>query len=141
MKKPFVVLSSLLFLGACATVTRGTTNQIQITSEPSGAQVQTSLGQTCTSPCTLTVDRKSEFSVTFRLQGYQDVIIPVRTQVAGAGAAGVAGNLLVGGVIGAGVDVATGASLEHVPNPVHAILQTLAPAPRPPSAQRTAPRR
>jgi hypothetical protein len=125
-----LVVFSLVALAGCATVTRGTTNQVQITSEPSGANVRTSIGHACVSPCTLTVDRKSEFIVTFSLDGYQDVSIPVRTQVAGAGAAGVAGNVLVGGIVGVGVDAATGASLEHAPNPVHAVLQR-APTGRP----------
>jgi PEGA domain len=110
-------------LGACATVTRGTTNQIQIRSEPSGAQVTTSLAHACTTPCTITVNRKEEFTVLFRLQGYEDQTTEVRSQIAGAGVAGFAGNVIVGGVIGMGVDAATGSTLEHVPNPVVAIMQ------------------
>ncbi len=112
-------------LGACATVTRGTTNQVQIESEPSGADVRTSLNQTCVTPCTITVSRKDEFSVTFSKPGHVDETVQVRTQVAGAGAAGLVGNVLVGGIIGVGVDVVTGSSLEHVPNPVKATLKPL----------------
>ncbi len=44
--------------------------------------------------------------------------MPVRTRIATAGAAGFAGNVLVGGVVGMAVDAATGATLEHYPNPV-----------------------
>ncbi|MGE3248482.1 MAG: PEGA domain-containing protein [Beijerinckiaceae bacterium] len=110
-------------LAGCATVTRGTTNQIQIVSEPQGAQVRTSLNQVCVTPCTLQVSRKDEFSVTFSKPGYLDQTIAVKTQLAGAGAAGFAGNVLVGGVVGMGVDAYTGATLLHVPNPVQAILQ------------------
>jgi hypothetical protein len=43
--------------------------------------------------------------------------------IAGAGAAGVAGNVLVGGLIGIGVDMATGASQDLVPNPVNVKLE------------------
>lgn len=135
MKKT-VFLALAVVLGGCATVTRGTTNQIQITSEPSGATVRTSLNHTCTTPCTLTVERKSEFSVVFTMDGFKEQIIEVKTQVAGAGVAGIAGNVIVGGVVGMGVDAATGSTLEHVPNPVHAVLQKNAPAPRTPPARR-----
>jgi hypothetical protein len=36
---------------------------------------------------------------------------------------GVAGNVLVGGIIGLGVDAATGASQDLVPNPLKVTLQ------------------
>lgn len=121
--KIFVVSVSCAFLIGCATVTRGTTNQVQITSEPAGATVRTSLGHSCATPCTLQIDRKAVFSVIYTMPGHVEQTIVVNTQLAGSGAAGFAGNLIVGGVIGMGVDAATGATLEHVPNPVHAILQ------------------
>jgi len=44
--------------------------------------------------------------------------MPVTTRIAGAGAAGFAGNILIGGVVGMAVDAASGATLEHYPNPV-----------------------
>lgn len=47
------------------------------------------------------------------------------TKVAGAGVAGFAGNLVVGGIVGMGVDAVTGSTLEHFPNPVFASLLPL----------------
>ena len=44
-------------------------------------------------------------------------------EVVGAGAAGVAGNVLLGGVIGIGIDAATGASKDLKPNPVEVELE------------------
>ena len=61
--------------------------------------------------------------VVFNKDGYREAIIPVKTQVAGAGVAGAAGNVLVGGFVGLGVDMYSGATLEHSPNPVHAVLE------------------
>lgn len=123
----------MMLVTGCATVTRGTTNQITFTSEPSGAQMRTSLGHTCSTPCTLEIPRKSEFIATFAMDGYKDQQVPVQTRVAGSGAAGFAGNVLVGGLVGMGVDAATGSTLEHFPNPVSATLEALhrAPAPKP----------
>ena len=51
------------------------------------------------------------------------------TRIANAGAAGFAGNILLGGIIGMGVDAASGAALEHYPNPVVATLQPIAQPP------------
>ncbi|HEY8579687.1 MAG TPA: translation initiation factor 2 [Beijerinckiaceae bacterium] len=137
--RPLLLLAAAAALAGCATVTRGTTNQIQIVSDPSGADARTSLGHACVTPCTLSVSRKDEFSVTFSKDGYEPQTVPVRTQLAGAGAAGFAGNVLAGGIVGMGVDAATGATLEHQPNPVSATLRPLAP---PPAARtRAAPRR
>ena len=46
-------------------------------------------------------------------------------KTANAGAAGVAGNVILGGVIGLGVDMATGASQDLVPNNVTIKLEPL----------------
>jgi hypothetical protein len=128
-------------LAGCATVTRGTTSEVEFISEPPGARVETSRLESCTTPCKLTVSRKDEFQATFKLVGYKDQSIFVRTQVAGAGAAGLVGNAIVGGVIGVGVDVVTGATLEHAPNPVRVTLERVGPATPAGRAPRAAPAR
>ncbi len=92
-------------------------------SAPSEALMRTSTGLTCTTPCTLKVGRKDEFIATFSKPGYVTQDVPIKTQVAGSGVAGVAGNVLVGGVIGVGVDVVSGASLDHCSNPVTVTLR------------------
>ena len=76
------------------------------------------MGHVCETPCTLQFNRKDEFTVTIAKAGYHIAQVPVKTQIAGAGAAGFAGNIILGGAIGMGVDAATGATLEHYPNPV-----------------------
>ncbi|MCJ2028953.1 translation initiation factor 2 [Methylobacterium sp. J-043] len=121
-------------LAACGSVTRGTTELIAFTSEPPGAAVATTTNRYCpTTPCSLDVPRSEEFDVTFTKPGFQPQTVPVRTKLAGAGAAGFAGNVLAGGVIGMGVDAYTGAAMDHTPNPV---AVTLVPDALP-SAQRT----
>lgn len=129
-----------LSLAACATVTRGTTEQITFSSEPPAA-MRTSTGLTCpTTPCTLEVSRKSEFVATFSKEGYQSQDVMVQTRVAGAGAAGFAGNVLVGGLVGMGVDAATGSTLEHYPNPVSVALEPLVVSQKHRSKRQAAPR-
>jgi hypothetical protein len=117
-------------LSGCASITRGHTDQVQIESDPPGAEARTSMGHVCTTPCTLQFDRKDEFVVTFTKPGYHTEEIPVTTQVAGAGAAGFAGNILLGGAVGMVVDASSGATLEHFPNPVIANLERVRPGER-----------
>lgn len=131
MKQFLIIACAGLSLAGCATVTRGTTSQVQMDTDPPGALARTSLNHTCTTPCTIQVSRKDEFAVTFSKEGFQDARMDVKTQIAGTGAAGFAGNIVLGGVIGMGVDAATGSTLEHVPNPVRAVLQPLAPVQQP----------
>lgn len=110
-------------VGACGSITRGTTEKMAFLTEPPGALMTTTKGYACpATPCSLDVDRSDEFDVTFTKPGYQPQMVPVRTKVAGTGAAGFAGNLLAGGVIGMGVDAATGAAMDHTPNPVSVTL-------------------
>ncbi len=116
------VASSLLLAG-CGTVVRGTTEDIKIYVEPSNAKITSTTAHSCVGPCVINVPRKKEFTLTASAPGYQTQVIDVETRVSGKGAAGMAGNVLIGGVIGIGVDAATGATLDHYPNPVNFILE------------------
>jgi hypothetical protein len=118
------VACAALSATACATVTRGVHEAWTVDTDPSGAQVKTSNGFACDqTPCTFKMERKSEFDVTITKEGYKDYHGRVVHQVAGAGAAGMAGNVILGGVIGAGVDVASGAMMNLTPNPMKVKLE------------------
>lgn len=113
-----------ILLSGCATITRGKQDVLEIQTTPSGAQVQTSNGMSCGStPCALKMDRRSDLVVNITKKGCKPMAINVTHKTANAGAAGVAGNVLVGGIIGLAVDGATGASQDLVPNPVIANLE------------------
>ena len=119
---PLLAVVSLFVLPAlsgCASITRGSTNEVTFTSNPVGAKVVTSTGQGCTTPCMMIFERRQEFSATFMRNG-EERVINVTTDVAANGAGAAAGNILAGGVIGLGIDAATGATLDHFPDPVHA---------------------
>lgn len=118
----------------CATITRGTKEALVIESEPNGAQVRLSSGLTGTTPTSFKIPRKGDLTVTVSKDGYETLTVNVTTQVAGAGAAGMAGNVLLGGVIGAGVDAFSGGMLEHKPNPVKVTLVPTPPAAAMPKA-------
>jgi hypothetical protein len=113
-----IVGAAALLVQGCATITRGTTEAWTVETDPIGAEVTLSSGESCTTPCTLTKKRKEAFMVTIEKEGFETVRTQIQSQVAGAGAAGMAGNVLVGGIIGIGVDAATGATKELKPNPL-----------------------
>lgn len=116
-------ISTMFLISACATITRGTNDVLVVNSTPTGAQVKMSNGESCgNTPCTFKVPRKSELNVLITKQGCQPQQVRVTNKIAGSGGAAMAGNVLVGGIIGAGVDAGTGATLDLVPNPVEVTL-------------------
>ena len=123
----------------CASVTRGTTENISIATTPSGATADISgldIPTACVTPCVVQAKRNADITVTINKDGYEPQVIPLTKEVPGSGAAGFAGNVLLGGVVGMGVDAVTGAALDHKPNPVIVTLQPLAPVPPSPARPR-----
>ncbi|HEX3367214.1 translation initiation factor 2 [Phenylobacterium sp.] len=119
-----VVAGLCLALGGCATVTRGSNDTWTVNTEPSGAAVKTTNQFFCeATPCTFKMPRKSEFDVTITKAGYKAWTGHVTHHVSGAGGAGMAGNVLVGGLIGIGVDAYSGAMNDLVPNPLSVTLE------------------
>ena len=124
MLSRFFALCAALSVAGCATVTRGTNDVLVVNSTPSGAQVKMSNGQSCTdTPCTFKLPRKSELNVLVSKENCKPQQIRVTNRVSGSGGAAMAGNVLVGGIIGAGVVASTGAMLELAPNPVEVGLE------------------
>lgn len=118
------LLTLWLFTG-CATVTRGTKDVLVIESDPPGAEVQLSNGMRGKTPTSFKVARRNSLTVSIEKEGYEPLTVQVNPVVAGAGAAGMAGNVLVGGIVGIGVDAATGATMNLKPNPVRVTLVPL----------------
>lgn len=123
MNKNYLAVPLFLVVTSCATMTRGTNTGFTITSVPTGAEVSLSNGLTCTTPCALTVKRRPGFVVTVSKEGHKTLTTNVVSQISGGGGAALAGNVLLGGIVGAGVDGATGAMNELNPNPLHVVLE------------------
>ena len=111
----------------CATVTRGTTEVLTIDSAPVGATVSMSNGERCETPCAILLKRKFPLAVEICKTGYAPVVTNILSQVSGAGGAGMAGNVLVGGLIGVGVDATSGAMRDLRPNPLSVTLEAADP--------------
>jgi hypothetical protein len=122
------ILLAISALPACATITRGSNEVVIVETDPSGAQVKLSNGMACdATPCSFKVPRRGDLVVSISKDGYESSQHNLTTQVGGGGGAAMAGNVLVGGFIGAGVDAASGAMLEHKPNPLKVQLNKIAP--------------
>lgn len=114
-------LAAAVLVSGCATATRGSTEMVSFVSDPAGAKMTTSTGLTCTTPCTLEVPRSDTFTATFALEDQTEQVF-VDTQIAEAVGATTAANVLLTPIIAIpvaiAVDAASGANLDHVPNPV-----------------------
>jgi hypothetical protein len=125
-------------LGGCASVTRGTTENISIASTPSGAEATITgldIPTACVTPCVIIAKRNADLAVSFAKPGYEPETVELTKEIPGSGAAGFAGNILAGGLVGMGVDAATGAAQDHKPNPVIVTLKPVAAAPPPRAAR------
>ncbi|ARQ01229.1 PEGA domain-containing protein [Pseudorhodoplanes sinuspersici] len=139
MRTILIVGFLALNCAGCASATRGWTEQITITSTPAGAEATVTgpeVPTTCVTPCVVQVKRNDDVSVAFSKEGYEPQVITLTKEVASGGAAGFAGNILVGGLVGMAVDGASGAAYDHKPNPVIVTLKPVAPPPAPPSIMR-----
>lgn len=151
MLKLLAVIAAAATLSGCATIARGTGEQVAFDTVPSGAEVRVvvegpgggapptdgspisepaaSMG--CITPCVLQVKRIDKMAVTVTKPGYEQEAFSLVPQASAEGVgASVAGNLLlVGGVVGLVVDGASGAGLDKCPNPVRITLRPLPPPP------------
>jgi 3D (Asp-Asp-Asp) domain-containing protein len=108
-----ILLATSLSSG-CATVVKGTSQKVPIASDPTTADVIVDgnlMGQT---PTTLKLKRKTDHLITVQKTGFQPKSVAVVKDVGGA----VWGNILAGGLIGWGVDAASGAQYNLVPSTV-----------------------
>jgi hypothetical protein len=113
----------------CATITRGTSEVLVINTEPAGATASLSSGHMCKTPCSIELKRKNAVHVKLEKAGYETLDTDVKSEVSGAGGAAMAGNVILGGLIGAGIDAATGAMDRLTPNPLTVKLVPLAMPP------------
>ena len=117
-KYPVFFLLLAFLLTGCASITRGTKEVFVVDSNPQDAEVRLSTGQVARTPASFEVGRRDTLTVFVSKPGYKNRTLIIQSEVGGGGAAGMAGNVLLGGIIGAGIDAGTGAMYEHKPNPL-----------------------
>lgn len=121
--KYLIIFFLFIFLSSCASLTQGTSDAFLITSKPNNVEIMTSHGYFCNAPCALKLPKKESFTVTASKKGYCSRVYTVISTMGGSGGAAMAGNVLVGGLIGAGVDTMTGAAKRLEPNPLNIELE------------------
>jgi PEGA domain len=129
MSRVIAIVACGLILAACSMSMPGmdlfrsspATEVLRIESEPPGADARTAEGQSCRTPCELTVNAAGEVAISFSLPGYSSQVVSVRAEAAPA------------------ASYAEGAPPPRMqPNPVYAEL-TPATTPRP--KQKTPPKK
>ena len=131
MNRYFIVaICSILaisgFVAGCATIVRGSSETIEITTSPSGAMIKLSSGQSARSPSTFEVPRKGTIFVTITKDGYETVETKLISSIEGASLGlGTAANFLTLPVVNDVVDYNSGANYSHKPNPLHVELTPL----------------
>lgn len=116
-------LVGLVFQTGCATIIKGTHQDVPVSSEPSGASVLVDGVREGSTPATLRLSRKQSHVVTIELKGYDSENVTLKPSMGGA----VAGNIVAGGLIGWGVDASTGAQYNLHPDSVAVRLRKTEP--------------
>jgi hypothetical protein len=110
MRGTAIALPALVLIMAsssgCATIANGTSEKVHINSDPAGAQITIDSGETLTTPVDVDLARGQTHTVVFHKDGYQDETTTLTSGESGK----VLGNILIGGIIGVGIDEASGAA-------------------------------
>ena len=105
-----IVLLIPVIFNSCATITKDDSQPVSFSSEPQGADVSLNSISVGTTPTTVMVKRKmGKTMVTYSKEGYRTQTFPLDKSVAGM----TFGNIIFGGLIGVGVDVATGKATNY----------------------------
>ena len=109
----FAALAGSIFavvFSGCATITKSDSQPVAFSSEPQGATVSLNGVPRGTTPVTIMVEKHyGDQMVMFQKDGYRVEQFKVEKHVAGM----TFGNIIFGGIIGVGVDIATGKAMTY----------------------------
>lgn len=112
MRRILVIVAAGLGLAGCSSFSSmkptPPTVAVQLDSTPQGADAQTSTGQSCKTPCTVSVTTTENFTVSFTLPKYEPLTVPAHVTYEG-------GSIITQGTVT--VD----------PNPIVGELKPMAP--------------
>ncbi|MDP3791937.1 MAG: PEGA domain-containing protein [Candidatus Omnitrophota bacterium] len=106
-------------ISGCATIVNGTSQKIQVTSDPSGATVLVDEKESHTAPVKLRLERRRDHTLVFSKDGYESQTVKLTHVISEA----VAGNTLCWGPLGWVFDICAGTQYKLQPNPVHIALK------------------
>ena len=127
MRLPSALLTLFLLmaLNGCATIIHGTTQDIDVKTDPAGADLLVDGQNHYKSPAVITMKRKDDHTVEISQEGYKRAAVEIKGTISAA----VLGDFLAGGAIGYGIDAATGAQRRLEPEKVEVRLQPLTSQP------------
>jgi hypothetical protein len=96
---------SLVLLAACATIVRGTEQDVSVDTVPRGATVEFSNGRSCTTPCSIAAKRNQALEVIISMDGCTPQTAFIRPRLTAAG-----------GILGGLADLASGAVYDLEPS-------------------------
>jgi hypothetical protein len=117
------LISCALLCTSCSSIINGRSQQVTVTSDPSGASFTVNGEQELKTPAVFKLKRKNDHIIVFDNPGYQQERTVLKHMVSGW----VAGNIFLGGPIGLGVDAMTGGMYQIVPDALHMRLHPVAP--------------
>lgn len=100
-----ISLAIILNIAGCATIMKGNTQNLQINSIPSGAQIKINGIAIGTSPMIVKLSTKNEYSVIVELSGYLPYSISIKKSVSGW----IWGSIFTSGILGLIIDYSSGA--------------------------------
>lgn len=115
-----LVILCISFLTGCATITRGAVpfQDVSVDSDPQGANVVANSGHEGVTPCVLKLEKNRIHVLEIVKKGYETAYVTIRKAVDDSSAC----NLIAGGVIGIGLDDASGARYKLVPEKINVKL-------------------
>jgi hypothetical protein len=122
---PRVALLLAFCVGGCATLDRGTLDEVAVVTDPPGANVVSSSGTMCTSPCAVSGPRRDAISVTISKTGYVTQTASSDAKPDDAAIAAASELKLSADALGRAIDVQDGSYYRHDPK---AIVVKLEPA-------------
>lgn len=115
------LLTTIFLINGCATIIHGTTQEVSITTDPSEANLCLDGRENYRSPTKIIMKRKDDHIVEVTKEGFEKENINIKSVISAA----VAGNLLLGGLIGIGVDALSGGASRLEPDNINVRLRPL----------------
>jgi len=111
----------LIFTSGCATLTTGRYQKVPVDSNPQGANVTVSSGYHDVTPCSFDLQRNQCHIIKISKEGYKTSEVTLKQTICGS----TAGNAIIGGLIGLGIDTMSGACFKLIPEKVFVNLEPL----------------
>jgi len=110
-----IILVFSLFFNGCATIVTGKYQDVPVSSEPPGAKVKTGEGQTLITPCHFQLLRNRDYTIVAEYNDKESRQAQLKHSLQGWFWV----NILLGGIPGMIIDLASGSCDELKPKQVH----------------------